>query len=56
MLRRGAEHLNICSNDQITFRKVRSTEISFVHVTVRCTFNLFLVDFSTNIKVLCTYA
>ena len=30
MLRTGAEHLNICRNDQTMFRKVQSTEISFV--------------------------
>ena len=31
MLRRGAAHLNICSNYQIMFQKVRSTEILFVY-------------------------
>ena len=30
MLRTGAEHQNICRNDQTMFRKVQSTEISFV--------------------------
>ena len=30
MLRTGAEHHNICRNNQTMFRKVQSTEISFV--------------------------
>ena len=56
MLRTGAEHQNICRNDQTMFRKVQSTEISFVKGYGALHLEKILIDFSTNIEVLCTSA